>query len=250
MKKLVLILLALTFSGCSIVGPGEKGVHTVFGAPSSETGSGISIWIPFLYGMQKFDLRVQKHVIETTASSRDLQPLDSHIAVNWRIDPSNLTQFYKDVGDEDDAVEKLLQPAVNEVFKAATAKMTAEQVVGRRTELKQEIDAALGQRLKRYGVTIDDVSIMDVKFSNEFIRAIEAKQIAEQQKEQAQYVADKAIKDAEAEVNHAKGQAEAQRLLQSSLTPAMIQKMYIDKWDGHLPHVQGAAGNFLNMKLQ
>jgi len=228
-----------------VIGPGQKAVHTVFGNPSSETGSGITLWIPFLYGNQTFDLRVQKHVIETTAASRDLQPIYSHIAVNWRIDPTNLTQFYKDVGDEDDAVVKLLQPAVNEVFKAATAKMTAENIVSRRTELKNEIVAELGKRLKRYGVAVDDVSIMDVKFSDEFIKAIEAKQIAEQEKEQAQYVADKAIKDADAEVNRARGQAEAQKLLQSSLTPAMLQKLYLEKWNGVLPQVQSGRGGIL-----
>lgn len=245
-----LAVVMMTFSGCAMIGPGEKAVHTVFGSPSSESGSGITLWIPFIYGLQTFDLRVQKHVIETTASSKDLQPLDSHIAVNWRIDPKNLTEFYKDVGDEDDAVQKLLTPAVNEVFKASTAKMTAENIVGRRTELKTEIDNQLGERLKRYGISVDDVSIMDVKFSNQFIEAIEAKQIAEQQKEQAQYVADKAIKDAEAMVNRAKGQAESQRLLQASLTPAMIQKMYIEKWNGVLPTVQGSGQNtLLNMKV-
>lgn len=233
-----------------MVGPGQHGIHTRFGKPTSETGSGLTLWVPFVYGLQKFDLRVQKHVIETTAASKDLQPINSHIAINWRIDPVQVMQFFKDVGTEDDAESKLLQPAVNEVFKAATSKMTAEHVVGRRVELKTEIDAELGKRLKRYGVSIDDVSIMDVNFSDKFIHAVEAKQIAEQEMEQAHYVAEKAKKDAEAEINRAKGQAEAQRLLQSSLTPAMLQKLYLEKWDGVLPKVQsGSNPTLLKLNL-
>jgi len=250
-RNVLMVLVLVALAGCSVIGPGEKGVHTVFGRASSESDSGLTLWIPFLYGIQKFDLRVQKHVIETTSASKDLQPLDSHIAVNWRIDPNNLTGFYKDVGDEDDAVNKIIQPAVNEVFKAATAKLTAEQIVGRRTELKAEIDQKLGERLKRYGLKIDDVSIMDVNFSPEFIKAIESKQIAEQQQEQAQYVANKAIKDAEAMVNKAKGEAEAQKMQQASLTPMLLQKMAIEKWNGNFPQVMGSGQvPFLNLNLK
>lgn len=248
MKYLMLFIGCIMFSGCSIVGPSQKAVHTFMGRPVGESGSGATLWLPFLYGNTKFDLSVQKHIVETTASSKDLQPLDSHIAVNWRIDPNNVTQFFKDVGDENDAVEKLIEPAVNEVVKSSTAKLTAEEVVSRRTELKQEIDASLRDRLKRYGLSVDDVSIVDVKFSAQFIQAIESKQIAEQQKEQAHYLADKAKVDAEAAVNQARGQSESQKLLQTSLTPAMIQKLALDKWDGHFPQVMGSGAiPFLDM---
>lgn len=239
MKYVLLISLLLT--GCTIVGPNQRAVHTMMGKPTGESSSGAALWLPFLYSNTKFDLSVQKHVVETTASSKDLQPIDSHIAVNWRIDPNNLTQFFKDVGDENDAVEKLIEPAVNEIFKAATAKLTAEEIVSRRTELKQEIDQTLSVRLKRYGVGVDDVSIVNVTFSAQFIQAIESKQIAEQQKEQAHYLADKAKVDAEASVNQARGQADSQKLLQASLTPVMIQKLALDKWDGHFPSVMGSG---------
>jgi prohibitin 1 len=239
MKLLALITLAFLMSGCAIVGPGKKAVHTVFGNPTSETGSGITFWVPFIYGLEKFDLRVQNHVIETTAASKDLQPIDTHLAVNWRIDPNNLTGFYKDVGDGDDAVQKIIQPAVNEVVKSQTAKFTAEEVVSRRAELKKGIDAALQDRFEKYGLHLDEVSIVDLKFSADFTRAIEQKQIAEQQTKQAEYLAQKAENDAKAEVNRAKGQAEAQRLLQSSLTQQMLQKLALDKWDGHFPQVMG-----------
>jgi prohibitin 1 len=235
------ILLSFLFTGCTMVGPQDRAVHTYFGRAVSESGSGPSAWFPFVYGVTKFDLSVQKHTVETTASSKDLQPLDSHIAVNWRIDPTNVTGFYKDVGDENDAVIKLIDPAVNEVFKSATAKLTAEEVISRRIDLKKEIDTNLQLRLAHYGLHIDDVSIIDVKFSDQFIQAIESKQIAEQQKEQAHYLADKAKVDAEASVNQARGQADSQRLLQTSLTPAMIQKLALDKWDGHFPQVMGAG---------
>lgn len=251
MKNIIVIsaLVLMFASGCSMVGPQARAVHTVFGNPTSETGSGITPWVPFLYGNTTFDLSVQKHVVETTAASRDLQPLDSHIAVNWRIEANDLIKFYKDIGNESDAVEKVIGPAVNEVFKAAAAKLTAEEVISRRTELKEEIDTNLQERLKRYGLTILDVSIVDVNFSKQFIDAIEAKQIAEQRTKQAQYESATAKVNAEAEVNKARGQAEAQRLLQTSLTPQMLQKLYLDKWSGVLPVVMGGDKMLLNLPL-
>lgn len=249
MKYLVMLVIAVGVSACSMIGPGEKGVHTIFGNPSSEVGSGATLWIPIVYGLQTFDLRVQKHVIETTSASKDLQPISAHIAVNWRIDPTNLTKFYKDVGDEEDAVNKIIQPAVNEVLKAATSKKTAEEIVGRRAEIKEEIDSVMGDRLKRYGLKIDDVSIMDVSFSPEFAKAIESKQIAEQQTKQAHYESERAKVDAEASVNKARGAAESQKLIQSSLTPSMLQKLALDKWDGKFPQVMGpGALPFINIK--
>lgn len=246
MKALMLLLVFCV--GCSQVGPQEHVVHTRFGKPVGESGPGATLWLPFLYGNTAFNLSVQKHVVQTTASSKDLQPLDAHIAINWRIDANNLTGFYQDVGDENDAVEKLISPAVNEVVKGATTKLTAEEIVSRRQEFKQQIDDVLQARLKKYGIHVEDVSVVDLKFSDQFIQAIESKQIAEQQKEQAHYLAEKAKVDAEAAVNAAKGQAESQKLLQTSLTPAMIQKLALDKWDGHFPQVMGSGSvPFLNM---
>ena len=260
MKFVVLLSLLVSLaSSCSVVGPGQKAVHTVFGNPSGEMGSGFTLWLPIVYGIEKFDLRVQKQVIETTAASKDMQPLDTHIAVNWRIDPKDLTGFYKDVGTTGDAERKILEPAVNEVVKAATAKLTAEEVISRRIELKKDIDEKLQERLTRYGLRADDVSIVDISFSPEFTKAIEQKQIAEQQTKQAEYQAQKAVKDAEGRVNAARGeaesqvvlakaQAEGQRLLQTSLTPQMLQKLALDKWNGQFPQVLGnQALPFLNL---
>lgn len=237
MNKFILVSMIIMMSSCSIIGPQERAVHTFMGKTVSESNSGPSLWIPFLYGNTKFDMSVQKHVVESTASSRDLQPLDSHIAVNWRISAADLTKFYKDVGDENDAVVKIIDPAVNEIFKASTALMTAEEIVSRRVELKKQIDDNLQTRLSRYGLSVDDVSIVDVKFSDQFLAAIENKQVAEQQTKQAQYIAEKA-----------KAEAEANKLKLQTLTPELIQYESVIKWNGVLPTMMtGNATPFINV---
>jgi regulator of protease activity HflC (stomatin/prohibitin superfamily) len=135
-------------------------------------------------------------------------------------------------------------------MKSATAKKTAEEILTKRAELKTEIDDSLRERLAKYGVTVTDVSITNLTFSQEFTAAIERKQIAEQEAKQAEYGAQKAVQEARAEVNRAKGQAEAQALLKSTITAEILQQRAIEKWDGKFPQVMGAqALPFLNMKL-
>jgi hypothetical protein len=91
-----------------------------------------------------------------------------------------------------------------------------------------------------------------VSFSPEFAKAIEAKQIAEQEAKRAEFEALKAEKQARAEINRAKGQAEAQRLQRETLTPTLLQKQAIEKWDGKFPLVMGGSGAlpFINIDSQ
>jgi regulator of protease activity HflC (stomatin/prohibitin superfamily) len=84
---------------------------------------------------------------------------------------------------------------------------------------------------------VDGISLVHVHFSKRFSDAVEAKQIAKQDAKRADFVALKAIKEAEAKVNLARGEAEAQRLIGETLTPDILQKQTIEKWDGQLPKI-------------
>jgi regulator of protease activity HflC (stomatin/prohibitin superfamily) len=82
---------------------------------------------------------------------------------------------------------------------------------------------------------MDDLSFLNIHFSDRFQEAVEAKQIAEQEARRAGFIAQKALKKAEAKINLAKGEAEANRLIQASLTPEILQRQTLKKWNGHLP---------------
>ena len=119
-------------------------------------------------------------------------------------------------------------------------------------ELKDDIDNGLKARLATYGITLHDVSIVDLKYSPDFAAAIERKQVAEQQAKQAEYVALKATQDAKAVVENAKGQATAQNLLKSTLTKELLNMRAIEKWDGKFPQVLGGNGAlpFINISTE
>jgi regulator of protease activity HflC (stomatin/prohibitin superfamily) len=227
----------------AIVNAGERGVVMRFGKVQDKVfDEGIHFIMPIVTSVQNLTVRVQKNDVEAAASSKDLQDVKANVAVNWHIDPEKVNQVFQRVGDEEQIILRILEPSVSEIVKAATAKKTAEQIITMRTELKEEIDQTLEQRLRDYAIVVDDVSLVDVSFSEEFAKAIEAKQIAEQQAKQADFDALKASKEAQAQVNRAKGQAESQRLQKLTLTKELLQQQAIEKWDGKFPAVMGGNG--------
>lgn len=251
MRIILALLSVFIFSACSVVSPGERGVRIFLGSASDEVlNPGAHLWIPVFFGLEKVDVQIQKSDVETDAASKDMQPIHTKVSVNWSIAPEQVVSVYKKLGDEEEIYKRIISPAVSEVLKASMAQLTAEEILLKRLILKKSIDDGLKDRLTTYGVNATDVSIIELHFSEQFTKAIEEKQIAEQQAKQAQYVADKAVKDAEAHVNLSKGQAESQKLLQSSISEGILQKMAIEKWDGHFPqYMAGGQLPFLNLKV-
>ncbi|MFM5982708.1 MAG: prohibitin family protein [Sphaerospermopsis kisseleviana] len=240
---LLFLFLAMMLRPFAIVNAGERGVVMQFGkVQDTVLDEGLHPIIPIVTTVKKLNVRVQQNSFNAGAASKDLQTITTELAVNWHIDPLKVNRVFQQVGDEELIVNGIMTPAVSEVLKAATAKKTAEEIITKRTELKQEIDSNLKGRLEPYGVIVDDVSLVNFSFSPEFSRAIEAKQIAEQEAKQASFIAQKATQEAQAEVNRAKGQAEAQRLQRLTLTPELLQKQAIEKWDGRFPMVMGGNG--------
>ncbi|MBW4502697.1 MAG: prohibitin family protein [Scytonema hyalinum WJT4-NPBG1] len=238
-----LLLLAIIFRPFAIVNAGERGVLMQFGKVQNQVlDEGIHPILPVVTSVKRLSVRVHKNSFQADAASKDLQKITTELAINWHIDPTKANKIFQQVGDEEQIVNGIITPAVSEVLKAATAKKTAEEIITIRTKLKEEIDNNLRKRLAAYSLIVDDVSLVNFAFSPEFSRAIESKQIAEQEAKQAEFIAKKATQEAQAEINRAKGQAEAQRLQRQTLTPDLLQKQAIEKWDGHFPTVMGGNG--------
>ena len=250
---LLLFIILGMFKPFAIIKAGDRGVIMRFGkVQDTILDEGLHPIIPVVNTVKPLSVRVQKNDIDAEASSKDLQDIKTQVALNWHIDPTKVNKVFQRVGDEEQIVFRIITPAVSEIVKAATAQKNAEEIITKRKEIKQHIDEELKGRLDDYGIMVDDVSLVNVSFSPEFARAIEAKQIAEQQAKQADFEALKAEKTAQAEINRAKGQAEAQRLQKLTLTPALLQKEAINKWDGKFPTVMGGDGAlpFINIDPQ
>lgn len=251
LKMLGLLGLLMLTSACTTVGPGERGVRITLGEAKEEVlSSGVYMWIPFITRVQKVSVQTQKADIpESDAVSIDTQKMNVHIVVNYQVDPKDVVSIVKDFGDEEEAVNRVLVPNVHEVLKQATAKKTLVEVLSKREELKKEVDVSLIDRLAKYGIKVKDVSIVNLTFSPEFTQSVERKMVAEQEAKQAEYLAEKAKNEAKALVNKAQGEQDAQKLVRATLTPELLQKLAIEKWNGHLPSVMGSGVSpFIDLK--
>jgi regulator of protease activity HflC (stomatin/prohibitin superfamily) len=242
----ILLVLALLSSFFVIINAGERGVLMTFGeVQETVLGEGIHPVLPIVHTVQKLSVRVQSEEISAEASSKDLQDVYTDVALNWHILPDKANVIFRQIGDEDAIVDRIIHPAVEEVLKAVMAMYTAEEIITKRGQVKVGVDQALMQRLETYNIAVDDISLVHVHFTNRFSDAVEAKQVAEQEAKRAEFVALKAVKEAEARVNWAKGEAEAQRLLQESLTPEILERQAIERWNGNLPFIVGGEGTKL-----
>lgn len=243
------IIILLIFFPVVIIGAGQRGVvfNNFSGIENRILGEGVHFRIPFVEIVTSISVRTQKTDVKAEAASKDLQTVNTDVVVNWRLDSLKVNKIYQQIGDEDVLVDKIIVPAVHEVVKAATAQKTASEVLAKRAELKSDVDRLLSERLKKFEVILEDVSIVNVNFSPEFNRAIEQKQVAQQQAEQALFKAQEASATAQATINIARGEAEANRLKQQSLTSQLLELRAIEKWDGKLPTYNGGATPFINL---
>ncbi len=240
-----LIVIALLVIGGVFVqiGPGQRGVLMTFGAVHEGVlDPGLHLKLPFVQSVARMDVQVQNSQAAETAASLDLQNVSTTVATNWHILPADAEWVYQHIGGESDLVGKIIRPAISNSVKAVTAHYNAEDLIIHRDQVRNEIQTQITSELQPYRVVVDSVNITDFHFSDEFAQAIERKQIAQQRALQARYELDQAKVLAEQRVVEAQAQSQAQKLLQQTLTPEVIQQQAIAKWDGHLPTVMGGSG--------
>lgn len=231
-----IIALLVLFSSVKAVGVGEVGVITRFGNVTREWESGVHLKAPWpIEKVTYFDVRTQKEEAKAAAASHDLQDIHATLVVNYHLERGQVGNIFKSVGPE--FKERLIDPAVQEVFKAVSAEYTASQLITERPKVKTEAAQLLRDRLEKRGIFIDDLSITNFDFSPEFAKSIEAKQVAAQEAERAKFHLEQANLD-----------AQAQNVQKASLSAELLQKYAIDKWDGKMPTYVG-GGSIFNIPL-
>ena len=229
-------LLLLAGLNCFvIINPGQAGVLSILG--SAKDGAlleGIHFKPPLVSNVDIYDVTVQKFEVPAQSATKDLQDLSASFAINFRLDPIKVVEIRRTQGTLQNIVSKIIAPQTQESFKIAAARRTVEEAITQRSLLKEDFDEALSTRLEKYGILVLDTSVVDLNFSPEFANAVEEKQIAEQKAQKAVYIAQEAEQEAQADVNRAKGRAEAQRLLAETLKAQggalVLQKEAIEAW--------------------
>lgn len=247
----ILITLLCSFT---TIKSGQVGLKIRFGKiVDISLSEGFNFKIPYVEKIAKVNIKVQKAEVETSGATKDLQDIKTKIAVNFKVDGKQASYLYKTVGNN--YKDTVLIPAVQESIKAVLAKYTAEEVITKRNEVSNECLNALQEKVKNYGLIIDNFNITDFNFSQAFNDAIEAKQVAEQEVLKAQQELEKAKVDAEKKVAEAKAEAEALKVQKQEITEELLrlreiesQLKAIEKWNGQLPStITGDTVPFINI---
>lgn len=236
-----LVVLFLTFWPFGIVGAGERGVLLRWGAVTQKViGEGLYVRVPLMDRVAIMDVKIQKEEVEATAASKDLQTVNTRVALNYHVDPTRVANIYQEIGVQYDT--RLIDPALQESVKATTAKYTAEELITRREEVRDAIRSHLVEKLEARGILIDDFNIVDFQFSAAFNQAIELKVTAEQSALAAKNKLEQIKFEADQQIAEARGKAEALRIESAALqsSPQILQLRALEKWDGKLPAVMGS----------
>lgn len=244
------IVTVLLFSSITIVGTGNRGVVTQFGKVQDRIlDEGLHFKLPIVQGVTKIDVTTQKAEVDADAASRDLQSVDTTIALNFSANPSTVNTLYQEYKRQYDS--RLIAPAIQEAVKAGTAQFSAEELITKRSEVRDAIRSDLEERLAPEGITVQAFSIVNFSFSEAFDNAIEAKQVAEQQALQAERDLERIKIEAEQRVAQAEAEAEAIRITAQALNenPNLVELEAVKKWNGVLPtYTGGGAIPFLNIE--
>ena len=270
---LVVILAADSFATVPV---GSTGILLTFGKveDGKALSEGLHIKLPLVQRIVSMDNRVKKLELNTEAFSKDIQTVSATLAVNYRLQAEKSFAIYKTHGTQYE--QNIIVPAAHEVLKSVCAQYTAEELISKRAESSDMMRDELDGKLSGMGITVTDFNIIDFDFSDEFINAVEAKQVAEQVKKKAATENETAIAQAEREkqVSIKQSEAEAERVrieaeaqAQSTLiaaqaqadavklaadaeayrmqnegkyvTNSLIDKILAENWDGKLPNVVG-----------
>ena len=270
---LVVILAADSFATVPV---GSTGILLTFGKveDGKALSEGLHLKLPLVQRIVSMDNRVKKLELNTEAFSKDIQTVSATLAVNYRLQAEKSFAIYKTHGTQYE--QNIIVPATHEVLKSVCAQYTAEELISKRAESSDMMRDELDAKLSGMGITVTDFNIIDFDFSDEFINAVEAKQVAEQVKKKAATENETAIAQAEREkqVSIKQSEAEAERVrieaeaqAQSTLiaaqaqadavklaadaeayrmenegkyvTASLIDKILAENWDGKLPNVVG-----------
>lgn len=244
----VIFLILLFLNSVGTVGAGERGVLLYFGAVQDKVfNEGLYFKTPFVQNVQCLEVKIQKEQTKADAASKDLQIVTSTVALNFYLLPEKVNKIWQLIGKG--YKERIIAPSIQETVKSITARYSAEELITQREIVKNEIRNSLKERLGTHHIIVTELSIVNFDFSPAFNRAIEDKQVAEQEALKASRILERVKIEAEQRIAEAQGKAQAIKVEAEALkeNPQLVELRWVEKWDGKVPQYWGQASPFIGI---
>ena len=247
------------------VGAGNVAVVTHFGKIKEETLDSGFHFKSYFDTLNPMSTRTQTRTVDLSAFSSDIQQVSAKVTIHYNVDKTNAATLFREVGR--DYSNTLLPPRVQENTKIVFARYTAEELVQHRDELSSGILELMREDLASYGINVSTVAIEDIDFTDAFTNAVEAKQVATQERLTAQTQQERLTMEAEAAAQRetikaqadaevakieadaeayaikmkAEAEAEANKKLSESITTELIDYNKVQQWNGEMPQFMGGT---------
>lgn len=252
----IVVVLVIGFFALNpfvVINASERGVVLNWGAFQGQVmAPGLNIRIPLVQSVEKINVQTQKLEIPTSETySHDLQIVNVQSALTYNIDPKEVGLLYSEIGSTYE--EKIILPSLQASIKQVYAQYTAEELLTKRSQVQEEIEKTIRKTIEGKHIIVQHYALVNESFSQEFEKAIEQKQIAEQSALKAKNDLDRIKIESEQRITQAKGEAEAIKIqaeaIQQQGGQAYVQLQAIQKWDGKLPTqmLSGGTVPFINL---
>lgn len=250
----IIFIFILILNPFVVVNAGERGVITTFGEVHDDVfGEGLHLKIPFVQKIRIMNVQINKVQTKAAASTKDLQDTHSTIVLNYYLLPGKVNIIYQKF--RYDYRIRVIDPSIQEAVKAVTASYTAKELITKRQEVSHAIKDLLTKKIGKYHIVVDNFSIVDFSFSEQFTQAIEDKQTAEQKALKAEQDLKRIEFEAKQIVELARAEAKSLQLQRAVVTPQVLELRRIEaklkaieKWNGQLPRVTANTLPFINVE--
>ena len=264
---LTVVVIFTLFGTFGTVGAGERGVKTRFNAIVGVVDQGLYFKLPFIEHVEKMEVKTRtinydkngaegdaRDTSQLSGASKDLQDVFIGVVVNYHINPEKVDAIYAQYRSVENYESNVIEPVIREVVKTASAQYTAEELVTKRAEFGDKVNAVLNEKFILKDAVLERFSVTNFEFSRAFSQAIEAKVTAVQNAEAAKNKLEQIKFEAQQTIETAKAQAEAIRIQASAINSQggadYVQLQAVAKWNGALPTqmIPGGAVPFLNLR--